>query len=60
MSAKADEFRARSLQCELQASKINNPQTRSTYEALARGWASLADNLDLRNPKAPPETNEPA
>jgi hypothetical protein len=49
MTSKADEYRAKSLQCEMQASKVTDADARSKYEALARSWASLADNVDLRH-----------
>ena len=32
----------------MQASKVTDADARSKYEALARSWASLADNVDLR------------
>ena len=48
MVSKADEYRAKSLQCELQASKAADAEARATYEELARGWANLATNVELR------------
>jgi hypothetical protein len=57
MASKADEYRAKSLECELQASKMTDAEARSTYEALAKGWASLAENAEIRrgvSPNPPP------
>jgi hypothetical protein len=49
MSPRADEYRARAVQCEERAKRARDPEVKRQYQELAHQWLEMANQADRQN-----------